>query len=238
MAFARPKSSTLTVPSGRTLMFAGFRSRWTMPCSCAASSASAICFAMSNASIEWDRSAGGSLRQVLALDELHDEGAHAARFLEAVNVRDVRMVQRRERLSFPCEPGEPFGIVSERVRQDLERDVAIELRVASLIHLSHATFADRRSDFVHAEAGTGSEGQMMWIIGSDQRRPYDYSRVAPQRRPNADRTISSALGDCARGIRRDLLAYGLTLPCSRCHHATINPLGDHLRNLRLFPVYM
>ena len=30
-------------PSARTLMFAGFRSRWMMPCSCAASSASAIC---------------------------------------------------------------------------------------------------------------------------------------------------------------------------------------------------
>jgi hypothetical protein len=27
MAFARPKSSTFTVPSVRTLMFAGFRSR-------------------------------------------------------------------------------------------------------------------------------------------------------------------------------------------------------------------
>jgi len=27
IAFARPKSSTLTVPSGRTLIFAGFRSR-------------------------------------------------------------------------------------------------------------------------------------------------------------------------------------------------------------------
>ena len=121
--------------------------------------------------IERDRSAGGSLRQVLALDELHDEGAHAARFLEAVNVRDVRMVQRRERLGFPCEPGEPFGIVSERVRQDFERDIAIELRVASLIDLSHPTFADRRSDFVHAEAGTRGEGQMMWIIRLDQAAP-------------------------------------------------------------------
>jgi hypothetical protein len=40
--FARPKSSTFTVPSGPTLMFAGFRSRWMTPFSCAASSASAI----------------------------------------------------------------------------------------------------------------------------------------------------------------------------------------------------
>ena len=35
-AFANPKSSTFTVPSSVTLMLAGFRSRWTIPCSCAA----------------------------------------------------------------------------------------------------------------------------------------------------------------------------------------------------------
>ena len=48
--FARPKSSTLTVPSSRTLMLAGLRSRCTMPCSCAASSASTICRAIARAS--------------------------------------------------------------------------------------------------------------------------------------------------------------------------------------------
>ena len=29
--FASPKSSTFTVPSGRSLMFAGFRSLWMIP---------------------------------------------------------------------------------------------------------------------------------------------------------------------------------------------------------------
>ena len=38
------------MPSARTLMLAGFRSRWMTPCSCAASRASAICLAMGNAS--------------------------------------------------------------------------------------------------------------------------------------------------------------------------------------------
>ena len=42
-AFARPKSRTLVFPSGVTLMFAGFKSRWMTPAACAASSASAIC---------------------------------------------------------------------------------------------------------------------------------------------------------------------------------------------------
>ena len=55
---------------------------------------------------------------------------------------DVRMVQRRERLRFAREPGEPVGIAGERVRQDFQRDVAIELRIARAIHLPHAACAD------------------------------------------------------------------------------------------------
>ena len=74
-AFARPKSSTFTVPSGRTLMFAGFRSRWMMPCSCAASSASAICFAIGSASSSGIGAARDALRQIVALDEFHHERA-------------------------------------------------------------------------------------------------------------------------------------------------------------------
>jgi hypothetical protein len=34
IALARPKSSTFTVPSGVSLMFAGFKSRWMIPRSC------------------------------------------------------------------------------------------------------------------------------------------------------------------------------------------------------------
>jgi len=49
-AFARPKSSTFTLPSGVSLTFAGLRSRWTMPLSWAASRASAIWLAIPRAS--------------------------------------------------------------------------------------------------------------------------------------------------------------------------------------------
>ena len=50
VSLARPKSSSLTPPSGRTLTLAGLRSRWTTPFSCAASSASAIWRAIASAS--------------------------------------------------------------------------------------------------------------------------------------------------------------------------------------------
>jgi hypothetical protein len=47
---ARLKSRTFTAPSGVILMLLGFRSRWTIPFEWAASSASAICFAIGRAS--------------------------------------------------------------------------------------------------------------------------------------------------------------------------------------------
>ena len=101
-------------------------------------------------------------RQIVALDQLHDEGAHAAgRFFKAVDVRDVRMVQRGERLCFARETREAFGVARERVGQDFDRDVAIELRIARAIHLAHAACADVRDDFIDAEARAGAEGQTL-----------------------------------------------------------------------------
>ena len=111
IAFARPKSSTFTVPSARTLMFAGFRSRWMIPCSCAASSASAICFAIGNASSSGIGAARDALRQILAFDEFHHERGHAPAFFEAVDRGDVRMIQRREH----------FALRAENARADRDR---------------------------------------------------------------------------------------------------------------------
>jgi hypothetical protein len=39
------------------------------------------------------------------------------------------MVERGQDLSFTTEPGEPLRIACERVRQDLDRDLALQVRV-------------------------------------------------------------------------------------------------------------
>ena len=83
----------------------------------------------------------------------------AADFLEAVDLRDVRMIERREHLRFALEPRQPIGIGRERVRQDLDRDVAIQLRVAGAIHLAHAAAPQERLDLADAEPCAGSKGQ-------------------------------------------------------------------------------
>ena len=77
---------------------------------------------------------------------------------------DVRMIQRRERLRFALEARQAIGIVRERIGQNLDRDLATERRVRRAIDLAHPAFADRRDDFVDAEAGAGSE-----------RQPLDYT---------------------------------------------------------------
>src|SRR5687767_1172012 len=63
------------------------------------------------------------------------------------------MVQSRERLCFAGEAGQAFAIAREDLRQHLDRDVAIELRIAGAIHLSHAARAQRSDDFVRTETG-------------------------------------------------------------------------------------
>ena len=133
------------MPSARTLMLAGFRSRWMMPCSCAASSASAICLAIGSASSSGIAPARDPLRRGPRLRRAPSPArATPLDFLEAVDVRDVGMIQRRERLRFAREAREPIGIAARTTSgRTLMRDVAIELRVARAIHLAHAAGADR-----------------------------------------------------------------------------------------------
>jgi hypothetical protein len=53
-----------------------------------------------------------------------------------VDLPDVRMVQRGQRLRLALEPRHPLRIVGERVRQDFDRHVATEFRIARTIDLS------------------------------------------------------------------------------------------------------
>ena len=82
------------------------------------------------------------------------------RVFEAVNAADVRMVERREDLGFPFEPGEAVRVLSKRLGQDFQRDVAIQLRVAGAVDLAHAAAAEERQDLIRAEPRARGKGQM------------------------------------------------------------------------------
>ena len=72
-------------------------------------------------------------------------------------MRDVRMIQRRERLRLAREPRHSIGIGSEPLRQDLQRDITTELRVACAVDLAHATRPKGGEDFIGTEPRAGGE---------------------------------------------------------------------------------
>ena len=91
--------------------------------------------------------------QRVALDQLQHQGRRVAGVFETVDRPDVRMIERREQSCFAFEARQPIGIGRERRRQDLDRDVAPELRVVRAIHLAHPARArDARLDPIRGPA--------------------------------------------------------------------------------------
>jgi hypothetical protein len=98
-----------------------------------------------------NRAARDPLRQILALDELHDQRLDAVGFFGAVDGRDVWMIQRRQQASLAFEARAPLGIGAEDLRQHFDRDVAAELRVVSAIDLPHAAGAQQVNDPIRTD---------------------------------------------------------------------------------------
>ncbi len=73
------------------------------------------------------------------------------------------MIERSQDLRFALEAREPLGIEGEAVRQDLERDVALERRVVGAVHLAHAACAKRGQNLVGAESIAGGEGHCVFL---------------------------------------------------------------------------
>ena len=90
-----------------------------------------------------------------ALDELENQEANAVSFLEAVDRADVGMVQRREHPRFALEARESIGMARERRRQNLDRDIAPELRVVRTVHFAHAARAEQRVQAIPADRLAG-----------------------------------------------------------------------------------
>ena len=67
-----------------------------------------------------ERPAQQQLFERVTLDELQDQADGVVALLDAIDRRDVSVVQRRQHLRLPLEAPEPFGIGCERNRQDFD----------------------------------------------------------------------------------------------------------------------
>ena len=113
--------------------------------------------AIVSASIERQRPLLQPIGQRLAFQVLHHEERRAVVLADVVERADVRMIELRDRARFAVEPLAELRVGGEALGQDLDRDGAIEARVARLVDLAHAARADRRRDFVRAEASAGGQ---------------------------------------------------------------------------------
>ena len=103
------------------------------------------------ASVHGDRTSPQAIGEILAIDELHGERANVARLLDAEQLCDVRMIERGQRLGFTLEARETVRIGGEQLRQDLQRDVTAQPRVAGSIDFAHPAGADGAEDLIGAE---------------------------------------------------------------------------------------
>jgi hypothetical protein len=94
-----------------------------------------------------DGPARDPLREVFALDELHDERRDVRigrlspdsppALLHAIDLRDMRVIERRECPCFTLEALAPLRIGRKRVGQNLQRDIAAQPGIATAVHLAH-----------------------------------------------------------------------------------------------------
>ncbi len=103
------------------------------------------------------RTARQSRREILTIDQLHDERRRLGGLLEAIHVRDVGVVEPGERACLALETRDAIRIRGDRLRKDLQRDVAAQSCVAGTVDLTHAPGAERAGDFIDPDPRAGAE---------------------------------------------------------------------------------
>ena len=107
----------------------------------------------------WQRAALQALFQRFAFDEFEHQKIRRARLIDGVDLRDVGMVEARQRFRFALEAPQTFLVLREFVRQHLDRDLALQPRVARAIDLPHRAGAQRTHDHIIGEGRAGTHAR-------------------------------------------------------------------------------
>ena len=127
-------------------------------------------------------SARDDRREILALDEFHDECTPVLS-VEAENLGDVRVIERSECLCFAREPGEPLRVRRKELGQDFDRDVSVQTRIAAPIDFTHPSDTKQGLDFIGADTRAAREGHVGTRIVASRGRSVGADRhqlQAPQ----------------------------------------------------------
>ena len=107
--------------------------------------------------VDGDRTLRDAVGERRTFDQFHHQRGRGARSLQAIDGRDVRMIQRGEDFRLTLKPRQPTDVSGNSRRQNLDRDLALQVGVRRAIHLPHPAHANLGNDFIRAEAGAGAE---------------------------------------------------------------------------------
>ncbi len=114
-AFARPKSSTFTTPIRAQFDVGGLQVAVDDALLVRGFEGFGDLFGDGERLIDRNRTLRDAVGERRPLDQFHDEGMDTAGLLEAVDGGDVGVVQGREGLGFPLEPGDTLGVRGQRL---------------------------------------------------------------------------------------------------------------------------
>ena len=209
---ARPKSSSLT-PWGVRKMFAGFRSRCTMPRSCTTASASSTAQAIGHDVGVGQRSAREARRERLPGQQFHDEEIHPVLLAHVMNRADVRVIERRDGAGLPLEAFPPLGISGHGRRQHFDGNITPEPGIVRPIDLAHPACAERAADHVWSERGAVLECHGAGVSRKARERDAANDSQPPlANRANGGTGYPEATGD-SRPVQADVRAKRPQVSC-------------------------
>ncbi len=176
-AFARPKSSTLTSAVRSELDVGRFQVAMDDALLVRGLECVGHLLRDGDRLVKRHRPARQALREVLSLDELHHQ--RERRLDDAVDLRDVRVVQRCQCLGFARESRDALGIRCQQLGEDLDRHHPVERGVEGPIHLPHPAGANRRGNLIGPDTGTRGQchgRREVYLFAPGSRFPVPGSR--------------------------------------------------------------
>jgi hypothetical protein len=101
--------------------------------------------------VERNRVARNAVSECLTRHEFHDQEVSSVDFFDAVDARDVGMIQGCQHARFTLKSRDAFAVCAETFRKEFNGDTALKLRVRRLIDVTRSTGSQMAVDFVVCE---------------------------------------------------------------------------------------
>ena len=158
------------------MIFSGLISRCTIPAECAAASAAATWPERSRSLLRGSGPRRSEFAQRFAFDQFGDDVGQAVLFADIVDVKNVGVIEGAGGAGLLLKARAAAGVGGHLRRQNLQRDRAVEARIAGAIHLAHAADAKQGLNLVRTELrsrGKHCEGSPLLLRKQNRKRFFE-----------------------------------------------------------------